>query len=91
MHFGVLRVALYLFAYGAIESYTAGIFGRRVGDGSLRERRQARLTNTAPIESGAQIAQAVLDSPLEDTLIIRASGMVVAPSPASYGPFAPCP
>jgi hypothetical protein len=43
------------------------------------------------IDSGRQIAQAVLDSPSDDTLIIRTSGIVVAASPPSYGPYSPCP
>ena len=45
----------------------------------------------ATIDSGRQIAQAVLDSPSDDTLIIRTSGIVVAASPPSFGPYSPCP
>jgi len=43
------------------------------------------------IDSGRQIAHAVLDRPSEDTLIIRTSGIVVAASPPSIGPYSPCP
>jgi len=43
------------------------------------------------IDSGRQIAQAILDSPSDDTLIIRTSGIVIAASPPSYGPYSPCP
>ena len=43
------------------------------------------------IDSDAKLAQAVLDSPSDDTLIIRTSGIVVAASPPSFGPYSPCP
>jgi hypothetical protein len=43
------------------------------------------------IDSGRQIATAVLDSPSDDTLIIRTGGIVVAASPPSFGPYSPCP